>query len=106
MKDKYLYMKSKNKCLPYLELVDGQYKFIGAFKDPVRKGYLKEKEVKTKKSNQIILPIASILDERYQVNEEGIIEERHPYCQHCNSTSYIRKGYNWRTLCFRERYFD
>ena len=37
MGDKYLYMQSKNKYLPYLNLINGQYIFVGAFKDPVGK---------------------------------------------------------------------
>ena len=44
MGDKYLYMKSGNKCLPYLNLINGQYIFVGAFKDPVRMGFLDEKD--------------------------------------------------------------
>ena len=99
MKDKYLYMKQENKCLSYLHLEDGQYIFTGAFSDPVRKGFLNEKEIDTKNYVQIILPIASVLDERFFVNDEGIIEERNPYCGHCHSHHFIRKGFNWRTIC-------
>ena len=95
-------MKTENKSLPYLSLNNGQYIFIGSFKDPVRKGYLKEKEIDTKNYVQIILPIASIIDERYQVNEKGVIEECHPYCKHCHSTSHVRKGYNWRNICLEK----
>lgn len=99
MEDKYLYMKSKNKCLPYLHLEDDQYIFVGSFKDPVRKGFPCEKDFDEKTTVQIILPIASIIDKRFQVNDEGIIEERDPYCKHCNSHHFIKKGHNWRTIC-------
>ena len=102
MEDKYLYMKTENECLPYLSLVNGEYIFIGDFKDPKRKGRVNEKEVDSKNLVQIILPIASILDNRYQVNEDGIIEERHPYCKHCHSSNFIRKGFNWRTICLEK----
>ena len=44
MGDKYLYMQSKNKYLPYLNLINGQYIFVGAFKDPLRKGFLVEND--------------------------------------------------------------
>lgn len=92
-------MKTKKQCLPYLCMENGTYKFVGSDKDPVRNGYLVENEIDTKNYVQVILPIASIIDERYQVNEKGIIEEHHPYCKHCNSSSHIRKGFNWRTIC-------
>ena len=36
---------------------------------------------------------------KYFVNENGIIEERNPYCKHCNSTHFVKKGYNWKTIC-------
>ena len=49
MGDKYLYMQSKNKYLPYLNLINGQYIFVGAFKDPVRKGFLVENDFVEKK---------------------------------------------------------
>lgn len=92
-------MKTKNKCLPYCILEDGQYIFIGAFKDPVRKGYLDEKDFDEKETIQIILPIASIINEKYLINDEGIIELRNPYCNHCNSSKFIRKGYNEKNIC-------
>ena len=64
----------------------------------VRKGFLTVKEIDKKDTVQIILPIASILNEKYLVNDEGIIEERNPYCKHCHSHHFIRKGYNWKTI--------
>ena len=91
-------MKSENKCLPYLSLVNGQYIFVGVFKDPVRKGFLVEKDFVEKKYTQLILPIASFLDDNYFINSEGIIEEVNPYCKHCGSRKFSRKGYNWRLL--------
>lgn len=106
MEDKYLYMKSKNKCLPYLYLENNQYIFIGDIEDPKRNGRVNEVEEDRKNFVQIILPIASIIDNRYQVNEEGVIEERHPYCKHCHSSSFQRKGYNWRTICLEKGYLD
>ena len=72
-------MKSKIKCLLYLRLVGGAYIFIGAFKDPVRKGFLVEKDFDDKINPQLILPIESILDDNYFVNSQEIVEEREPY---------------------------
>ena len=91
-------MKSEIKCLPYLKLVGETYIFVGAYKDPIRKGYLVEKDFDKKIYPQLILPIESILDDNYFVNSEGILEEREPYCKHCGSKKHIRKGYNWRLL--------
>ena len=102
MEDKYLYMKSKNNCLPYLSLVNEEYIFIGDFKDSKRNGRVNEKELDSKNFVQIILPIASIIDNRYQVNEQGIIEERNPYCKYCHSSNFARKGFNWRTICLEK----
>ena len=48
---------------------------------------------------QVILPIESVINEKYFVNEYGIIEERNPYCNHCHSHNFIKKGYNWKTIC-------
>ena len=91
-------MESEIKCLPYLRLVGETYIFIGAFKDPVRKGFLVEKDFDEKIYPQLILPVESILDDTYFVNSQGILEERKPYCKHCGAKKYIRKGYNWRLL--------
>jgi len=91
-------MKTENKCLPYLSLVGKTYIFVGAFKDPVRKGYLVEKDFDEKSCPQLILPIESILDENYFVNSQGIVEERNPYCKHCGSKKFSRKGFNWKLL--------
>lgn len=91
-------MKSEIKCLPYLNLVNGQYIFVGGYKDPVRKGFLNEKELDEKIYPQLILPIGAILDDNYFVNSQGIIEERNPYCKHCGSKKFSRKGFNWRLL--------
>lgn len=84
-------MKSKIKCLLYLRLVGGAYIFIGAFKDPVRKGFLVEKDFDDKIYPQLILPIESILDDNYFVNSQGIVEEREPYCKHCGAKKFFRK---------------
>ena len=102
MEDKYLYMKTKNKSLPYLYLENEQYIFIGDIEDPKRNGRVNEVEEDTKNYVQIILPIASIIDNRYQVNEDGVIEEHHSYCKHCHSSNFIKKGYNWRTICLEK----
>ena len=91
-------MESEIKCLPYLRLVGETYIFIGAFKDPVRKGFLVEKDFDEKIYPQLILPIESILDDNYFVNSQGILEEREPFCKHCSAKKYSRKGYNWRLL--------
>ena len=99
MKDKCLHMKQTNKCLSYLHLEDGEYIFTGAFSDPVRKGFLTEKEIDCENHVQVILPIAAVLDNRFLVNDERVIEERNPYCRHCYSHDFIRKGFNWITIC-------
>ena len=91
-------MKTEIKCLPYLKLVGDVYIFVGAYKDPVRKGFLVEKDFDNKIYPQLILPIESILDDNYFVNSKGIVEEREPFCKHCGSQKYSRKGYNWRLL--------
>ena len=99
MEDIYFIMKSKKECPPSLCLDEGQYIFDGDFKDPVRKGFVVEKEIDGDNSMQIILPIRSVINEKYFVNDKGIIEERDPYCKHCNSHHFVRKGYNWKTIC-------
>ena len=50
-------MKSEIKCLLYLRLVGETYIFIGAFKNPVRKGFLVEKDFDEKIYSQLILPL-------------------------------------------------
>ena len=66
-------MNKEIKCLPYLRLVGKTYIFIGAFKDPVRKGFLVEKDFDEKIYPQLILPVESILDDTYFVNSQGIL---------------------------------
>ena len=88
-------MYNKNKCLPYLILEDGQYIFIGDFKDPVRHDEYREI---SDNSYQIILSIESILDKNYFVNSNGIIEYRKPFCSKCNSHKVIKKDFNWKIL--------
>lgn len=92
-------MNSEKECLPYLCLDDGQYIFVGDFVDPIRKGFLVEKEIDEINTIQIILPIRAVINEKYFVNENGVIEERNPYCKHCNSHHFVKKGYNWKTIC-------
>ena len=99
MEDIYFIMQSKKECPPGLCLEEGQYILAGDFEDPVRKGFVVEKEISEDNAMQIILPIASVINEKYFVNEDGVIEERDPYCKHCNSHHFIRKGYNWKTIC-------
>ena len=99
MENIYFIMKTKNECPPSLYLVEGQYIFDGDFVDPVRNGFVVEKEISDDNSMQVILPIKSIINEKYFVNDDGIIEERYPYCNHCNSHYFIKKGYNWKTIC-------
>ena len=99
MEDIYFIMKIQKECPPSLCLEEGQYILDGDFENPVRNGFVVEKEIGEDNTMQIILPIASVINEKYFVNEEGIIEERDPYCKHCNSHHFIRKGYNWKTIC-------
>ena len=84
-------MKTEIKYLPCLKLVGETYIFVGAYKDPIRKGYLVEKDFDKKIYPQLILPIGSILDDNYFVNSEGILEEREPYCKHCGSKNVLEK---------------
>jgi len=65
----------------------------------VRKGFLVEKEISEDNAMQVILSIASVINEKYFVNEECIVEERNSYCKHCNFHHFVRKGYNWKTIC-------
>ena len=83
-------MQIQKECPPGLCLEEGQYILDGDFENPVRKGFVVEKEISEDNAMQIILPIASIINEKYFVNEDGIIEERDPYCKHCNSHHFIR----------------
>ena len=92
-------MKTKKECPPSSCLEEGQYILDGDFKDPVRKGFVVEKEISEDNTMQVILPIRSIINEKYLVKEYGVIEERNPYCKHCNSRHFIRKGYNWKIIC-------
>ena len=84
MEDIYFIMKNKNKCPPYLCLENGEYIFNGDFVDSVLKGFLVEKEIDDN-TIQIILPIESVINEKYFVNADEVVEERNPYCNHCNS---------------------
>ena len=68
MEDIYFIMKTKKECPPSLCLEEGQYILDGDFKDPVRKGFLVKKEIDADNTIQIILPIASIINEKYFVN--------------------------------------
>lgn len=95
MEDILLIMYKENKCFPFLILEDGQYIFIGDYKNPVR--YDDYREI-SDNSYQIILSIESILDKNYFVNSKGIIEYRKPYCSKCYSRKVIKKDYNWKTL--------
>ena len=99
MEDIYFIMKNENNCLPYLCLENGEYIFNGDFVDPVRKGFLVKKEIDDDNTMQIILPIESVINEKYFVNADGVIEERNPYCKHCNSHHFVKKGYNWKIIC-------
>ena len=88
-------MYSKNNCLPYLILEDGEYKFVGDFVDPIR--HDNRCEI-LDNSFQIILPIKSILDDTFLVNSDGVIEYRKRHCSKCGSKHVIKKDFNWRTL--------
>ncbi len=96
MEDILLYMYKQNKCLPFLILEDGQYKFVGFSEFPKRNDEVCEI---IDNSYQIILPIESILDENYFVNSDGVIEYCKPFCSKCGSHNVIKKDFNWKTLC-------
>ena len=84
-------MKSEKESPSGLYLEEWQYIFDGDFADPVRKGFVVQKEIDENNRMQAILPIASIINEKYFVNEEEIIEERNSYCKHCNSHHFIKR---------------
>ena len=93
-KTNILYIKRKIKCLPYLRWVGENYIFVGAFKNPIQKGFLVEKDFDEKIYLQLILSIESILNDNYFVNSQEIVEKREPYCKHCGSKKFSRKCYN------------
>ena len=64
-----LFMNSKNEWVPFVRLEDGQCMLVADYKDPVRKGFLVEDEIEIDKRMQVILPIKSIIDDKYFVNE-------------------------------------
>ena len=65
----------------------------------VRKGFLVEKDFDKKIYPQLILPIESILDDNYFVNNQGNCRWNVSlYCKHLGSKKFSRKGYNWRLL--------
>ena len=95
MEDILFIMKNENKSLPCYILEDGQYKFIGDYKDPIRNDVRSEVE---DNSIQFILPIKSILDKNYLVNFDGVIEYRNRFCSKCLSKNVRKKGYSWTII--------
>lgn len=79
-------------------MVGEDYIFVGAFKNPVRNGFLVEKDFDKKIYPQLILPISSILNGNYIVNGQWVVEKCELYCKHCGTKKFSRKGYNWRLL--------
>ena len=97
MKNKYLNIKSQNNSLPYLSLVNGKYIFISDLKNPKRKKRENEKEGDSESCFRLFL-IASIIDNKYQLNKDGIIEEHHPYYKHYHVLTLLKKCFNWQTI--------
>ena len=99
MEDKYLYMKRKNKCLPYLILDGEQYIFNYSIQDPIRKNDEKSSKSKFGENTvQFVLYLDGILDENCFINEKGVIEYHDPHCKNCFSNDLIKKSFNKRKI--------
>ena len=95
MEDKYLYVKSKNKCLPLLTLDGKQYLFNYSNSDPVRKNDEKSSKSKFGENTvQFVLYLDGILDENCFINKNGVIEYHDPHCKNCFSNDLIKKLFN------------
>ena len=99
MEDKLFIMNSKNKSLPSYILEDGTFKVFGDYKDPVRND---ERVNIVDNSIQIILPIESILDDKFKINSDGVIEYRERVCSCCMSKKVHKKGYAWTNICLEK----
>lgn len=95
MEDILFIMYTENKSLPSYILEDGQYKLIGDYNDPIRNDVRSEVE---DNSIQIILPIESILDNKYLISSDGVIEYRNRFCSCCSSKKIHKKGYAWTKI--------
>lgn len=99
LEDKCLYMKSKNKSLPFLILDENQYIFNYLNSDPVRKNDKKpSKSTFGKNTAQFVLYLESILDEDCFINKKGVIEYHDPHCKNCFCNNVIKKSFNKRKL--------
>ena len=99
MEDKYLYMNTKNKCLPYLILDGNQYIFNYSNVDLVRKNDDERVQCSFGENTvQFFLYIDGILDEDCVINKDGVIEYHDPHCKHCFSHDVIKKSYNRRKI--------
>ena len=99
MEDKYLYMKTKNKCLPCLILDGNQYIFNCLNVDPVRKNDDERVHCSFGENTvQFVLYLDGILDEDCVINKDGVIEYHDPHCKHCFSHDVIKKSYNRRKI--------
>ena len=100
MEDKYLYMKPKNKCLPYLILDGNQYIFNYSNVDLVRKN--DDERVQCSFGDEycsIFFCISMVFyDEDCVINKDGVIEYHDPHCKHCFSHDVIKKSYNRRKI--------
>lgn len=99
MEDILFIMYTKNKSLPSYILEDGAYKLIGDYHDPVRNDVKREFE---DNSFQIILPIESILDDKYCINADGVVEYVDRVCSKCMSKKVHKKGYSWTNICLEK----
>ena len=100
MEDKILIMNNEKNCLPSYILEDGTFKVIGDYKDPERND---EPCENFDNSIQLILPIESILDEKFCINSEGVLEYRDRICSCCLSKKVHKKGYAWTTIYLEKR---
>lgn len=99
MEDILFIMQNENKSLPRYILEDGQYILIGDYNDPIRNDVRMEVE---ENSIQIILPIESILDDKYRINSDGVIEYKNRFCSCCSSKNVHKKGYAWTIIYLEE----
>ena len=90
MEDKYLYMKTKNKCLPCLILDGNQYIFNCLNVDPVRKNDDERVHCSFGENTvQFVLYLDGILDEDCVINKDGVIEYHDPHSGAPTSAYYL-----------------
>ena len=95
MEDILLIMCNKNNSPPSYILEDGTFKLIGDYNDPVRKD---EPSENIDNSIQIIFPIPSVLDKKFRIDSNGVLEYTERVCSCCMLKKVHKKGYSWTTI--------